>query len=270
MLSGIKELCTINKDIDEYREKFTRYVNELTKRSRSMYREQTETIVKMRGISRDTFEEQGIFYIRDSSEMLLPEYFDDIREFGIIAINNRPIYNDRWVIPIYDMQGRVKNLVGYRAGNSDKYMYAGAKYFVRGDAIYGEENIKECIKSGYMIVVEGLMDRLRCIDLGYKNVIATCGADKSLYRMRVFNRVPRVLFIPDNDSAGRKTREHWKCKTYLRLELPSKVKDIDEMAHMGKEYEEFTKGLLKESINELLNYTDGTVNKIDMRMEMIV
>lgn len=240
------EIYNSNKvdEVYKYRESLTNYVNKLRDNAGD---NKLEELAEMRKLKSDTIKKAGIFYIKDPAEMIVPEYIDNIRDFGVIAINNRPMYTERYVIPIYDTLGMVMALVGYKYGVNEKYMYANTKYFNRGDALYGLQDIDKCIRTGCTIVVEGLMDRIRVTELGFDNCLATCGADKSWERMLVFSNLRKCVFIPDRDRAGMLTSKHWVCDTMVRLILPEQFKDIDEFARQNNSTESFCRDMLQES-----------------------
>lgn len=232
---------SISDKVLQYRKEFTSYVNELRENSDA---DKIVELAEMRNIDVQVLRDAGIFYIADQAEMILPEYFDKLRDFGVIAVNNKPIYNERWVIPIHDAKGYVMSLVGYKPGVQERYMYSTTKYFIRGDALYGLENLSDCINYGAVVVVEGIMDALRVRSFGTKYVIGTCGADKSWDRMLAFNGISKCLFIPDQDRAGSLTKDHWVSKTSLRLEIPKPFKDIDEFARQNETTLSFCKDMV--------------------------
>lgn len=254
--------------VRNYRKRFTAYINELRNNSDE---KMLEEFAKLRAIDVQAVKDAGIFFIGDPAEMLLPEYIDEVRDFGVIAINNKPIYTGRYVFPILDEEGLVKGLVGYKPGLMEKYMYATPKYFNRGDAIYGLENMQDVLDSGVAVVAEGLMDRLRIKSLGFKNSLATCGADKSWERMLIFNGIKKCVFIPDRDRAGVLTNKHWKSETSLRILTPRPFKDIDEFARQNERTSEFCKEVIERAIEYIqFEMTPGSNKEIDIEKELQV
>lgn len=245
-----------------YRSKLTDYVNELHTRAGDYG---LETLAEMRKIDVNVLKDAGVFYVGEPAEMLLPEYIDILRQFGIIAMNNKPIYSERWLIPIYDINRYVIGLVGYKQGVNEKYVYATPKYFNRGEAIYGLEHLIDCFEQGFAIVTEGIMDAIRVRSLGFKNVISTCGADSSWDRHLMFMGIKRCIFIPDRDRAGMQTNKHWKSETMIRLLVPLPFKDIDEFARQNKVTESFCKDLLENLCGYIKNdMTSGSFEEIDI------
>ena len=235
-------------DVKEFRALLTDYVEDI--RSRSKQYKIRDFAVK-RKFKEETLNNSGIFFIDKMAELVVPKYFDLLKNFGVISeTNSKPIYNDRYVIPFYGMDKKVMGLVGYTWEAKERYVYATTQYFERNDAIYGLENIEQIIKDNYVIVVEGLTDRLRLIELGFKNVLCTAGAHKSLFMMQIFNMIDNVIFIPDRDTAGDGTIKYWKTNKYCRLLIPFCYKDLDEFATSSEE----NAGLLVQYINETIKY----------------
>ena len=78
-------------NVKRYRARLTEYVKELRDRSDDAW---LEDLAKLRKMPVEVFKDAGIFYIKDQVDMLLPEFIDEVRNFGVIAVNGRPIYND--------------------------------------------------------------------------------------------------------------------------------------------------------------------------------
>ena len=167
----------------------------------------------MRSFSIDTVKEAGIFYIGDATEMLLPSYIDKVEKFGVISpTNKKPIFHDRFVIPILDTDGKVLNLVGYSKNANERYVYGTAQYYRRRETMYGLENLEMAYDLGYAILTEGITDAIRMRDLGYKNTFANCGTHNSEFIIKQLNRCRHgVIKIPDRDEAGNRANKKWKC-----------------------------------------------------------
>lgn len=114
----------VNKEIlkkTEYEQTLTAYVSELQERSN---KDKIKEFAEFRGFGLRTVEDAGIFYIGDMTEMLLPSYLDRIGTLGVISETNyKPIFRDRWVIPIKNENGLIQNLVGYSPSADERYIY---------------------------------------------------------------------------------------------------------------------------------------------------
>lgn len=241
--------------IVEFRKKLTEYVSVLRDNQNEGGLLQ---FCAVRGFDIDLIKNLGIFYIEKNVEMLVPQYFEYLKDFGVISITNgKPIYSERIVIPIYDMDGLVMGMVGYSLTSKERYMYATTKYFNRNDILYGMERYKKCIKDGYVIVTEGITDCIRILNLGFENCMSTAGAHRSLFMMMVLDIIPIVLFIPDRDRAGDGTKDYWKTNNYGRLLIPFMYKDVDEYARNS----EISTQNLKEHIELALEYMKNALDK---------
>lgn len=239
-------------EIKVYRQELTDYVNILRENADDS---KIDELAELRNMDAQIFRDAGIFFIDKQAEMLVPEYIDRVRDFGVIAVNGKPIYNERYVIPIYDTSGLVMAMVGYKYGVTERYMYATTKYFNRGDAMYGLENFVEATDAGYGVIAEGIMDALRLRSFGIKYAFSSCGADKSWDRMVNFHLLKRCVFFHDNDRAGRLTEKHWKSDTELRIIIPNPFKDIDEFARQN----DMTLDYCKELATWAVKHITGTM-----------
>lgn len=230
-------------DFDSYYkhcELYGRYVKALKEQSKQKYPDKIQELSDLRKISVQTLEQAGTFYIGNMAEMLLPEFFDHIGEFGVISeTNGKPIFEGRWVFPISDFCGNVTNLVGYKRDAEVRYLYGTGKYYSRSDDFYGAEDLRTIYKMGWGILVEGITDRLAVVDSGHRNCLATCGTGNSSIKMTQLARVKYgIIFIHDRDSAGDSTRKHWVVPRGVRVNIVSGDKDIDAYLHSNNDAQE--------------------------------
>lgn len=243
-------------EYNEYSKRFTEYVEFMRVRSS---KEELERLCTLRGFSSELVERQGIFWIGNMSEMLVPEYMDELLDFGVISgTNNKPIFNHRWVMPIYNENKQVLNLVGYSNESDERYVYGDGKYYNRTDTLFGLENIHDAYEKGWAIVTEGITDTLSIRDLGYKNTFAMCGTRPSEYKMKLFNRLKHgVIFIHDRDKPGDRTRKIWVTNRYFRFNTPLKYKDADETLH---DPEQDNREWFKECMNMAIGWIESGEN----------
>lgn len=230
-----------------FRQEFTRYIDILRSRSDP---EKTKEFSDLRKIDIKAVEDANIFYIEDMAEMMVPSYLDKLQEFGIISPNNnKPIYHDRWIIPIKDSEGLVQALVGYSPYADERYVYSTTNYYMRGDTLWGLERLDLAYNLGYAILVEGITDAIHIRSVGYVPVFASCGTRPSSLNMMELNRCRYGLIrIPDRDSAGNKTKRHWKTNRYLTLITPIMYKDSDETLRESEDNVEWFKEYMDASI----------------------
>ena len=182
--------------------------------------------------------------------MLLPNYIDKVESFGVISpTNKRPIFHNRFVIPIMNEEGKVLNLVGYSKEANERYVYGTAKYYRRRDTFYGMENIKLAYELGYMFVTEGITDTIRMRSLGYKNTFARCGTHGSDEMNTISNRMRYgIIRIPDHDKAGQTAAKKWECCRGITINPFIAFKDIDSMCYESDEMCKIVKAYMDEAI----------------------
>jgi DNA primase len=220
--------------MQEYNKRLTEYTKMLQQRAGDNMLEQFSIMRKM---PLDIVKKSDIFYIGDATEMLLPQFLDEVEDFGVISpTNKKPIFHNRYVMPIKDNKGYVQNLVGYSKEADERYVYGTARYYRRRDTWYGLENLDIAYELGYAIITEGITDTIRVRSLGYPNTFARCGTHGSEFMMRQLNRCKYgVIKIPDRDAAGKRAAKNWKSYRGITLNTFIKYKDIDEMCADSEE-----------------------------------
>ena len=242
---GIEEVIERKR---EYERKYSEYVEVLRGRSS---REKLEELGELRRLPVGVLEELGIFYVGNMVEMVIPEYIRYLKGFGLISSsNNKPIFNDRWVMPIKNELGLVENLVGYSNKADERYIYGTGKYYRRRDTLYGLENLWLAYEMGYAILTEGITDTIRLRSMGIKNSFAMCGTHKSEYIMRQLNRCRYgIIKIPDRDKAGVLAERNWVVNRSITIHISVLYKDIDEMLRDGS-----NEGVFKECFGVCVEY----------------
>lgn len=234
--------------VDRYnfRKKFTEYANTLYKLSN---KEMQEEFARIRQIPINSIKENDIFWVGNSAELMIPEYIGLLEKFGLVSeANNKPIFNNRWVIPIKDKDNLVQALVGYSNVSDNKYVYSTTDYYLRGDSLYGEEQLEQTMKDGYAVLVEGITDAIHVRSLGFNNIYANCGSRKGTVNFLRLNRLKHGLIrICDRDRAGDGTKKRWITDRYIDLVTPPQFKDSDEVLK-NVEYKEIFREYLEECI----------------------
>ena len=236
----------IVQDRYNFRKKFTDYVNTLYKLSN---KEMQEEFARIRQIPINSIRENDIFWVGNSAELMIPEYIGLLEKFGLVSeANNKPIFNNRWVIPIKDKDNLVQALVGYSNVSDNKYVYSTTDYYLRGDSLYGEEQLEQTMKDGYAVLVEGITDAIHVRSLGFNNIYANCGSRKGTVNFLRLNRLKHGLIrICDRDKAGDGTKKRWITDRYIDLVTPPQFKDSDEVLK-NVEYKEIFREYLEECI----------------------
>lgn len=237
------------KDKDEYTNGLTEYIMALKDRAGD---KMLEHFAEMRKMPIETIKSSDIFYIGDATEMLLPSYLGKVEDYGVISpTNKKPIFHNRYVMPIKDIDGRVLNVVGYSKEADERYVYGTAKYYRRRETMYGLENLPLAYEMGYAILTEGITDTIRVRSLGFPNTFANCGTHDSDLIMKQLNRCRYgVIKIPDRDAAGKRAAKKWVCNRSITLNTFIAYKDIDEMCRESQDNID----IVKEYINICIDW----------------
>lgn len=237
-------------DREKYEGILTDYTYEMRDRAKVVRGDALESFANDRNFSIEVLKECGIFYIGEMAEMLVPKYLEYLDMLGVISpTNKKPIFHNRFVIPIKNQVGTIQNLVGYSKEAYERYIYGTALYYRRRDTLWGLENLKLAYELGYAILVEGITDAIMLRSIGYKNSFAMCGTHKSEYNMRLLNRCRHgVIRIPDRDSAGERAVRNWDCNRYLTIYVNFQYKDVDEMCR-EEENRDWFKSYMEGCIN---------------------
>lgn len=235
-----------------YNSKFNSYTRTLIQRSNYKYPDKLKELAELRKISLEVLQEADIFYIGESSELLIPEFGNYFIDFGILSPSNKkPIFHNRWVFPIKDIQKNVINFVGYTPEEDERYVYGTAKYYDRAGDLYGLENYHLAVQEGYAIVTEGITDSFAYRSLGYKNSFAWCGTRASENKQMLLDRLTYgVIKIPDRDFAGLATRQKWQFRQSILLVTPYTFKDSAQVLEKD-EWRKYFESTLPEVVNRL-------------------
>lgn len=210
-----------------YLNKYTEYVKCLYENSN---KDKIREFSELRKIDLKAIENAGIFYIDNQAAMVIMDFYNYLKSFGVISnTNNKPIFHDRWVIPIKNTDGKVLNLVGYSNQAAERYIYATGQYYMRNETLWGLENLDIAYELGYAIITEGITDALHIRSVGYPNTYGMCGTGKGIHKLRQLNRLKYgIIRITDRDYPGERTKSLWITNRYLTLNTPVKYKDSDE------------------------------------------
>ena len=144
----------------KYNQLLTNYATVMQSRTN---KSKLQEFADFRKFSIETVNKCGIFYVGEMAEMLVPAFLDNIQSMGIISETNyKPIFRERWVIPIKDTDGLVQNFVGYSPNADERYIYGTSRYYRRKETLYGLENLKLAYDMGYAIVTEGIGVPILC------------------------------------------------------------------------------------------------------------
>lgn len=239
------------EQMNQYNRILNLYVKELQNRAGD---KGLANLAEFRNFPLETIKELGIFYIGDAVEMLIPTYLKYVDELGVISpTNKKPIFHDRFIIPIKDIHGNILTLVGYNKEAQERYIYGTSRYYRRRDTLYGLEKLETAYKLGYAIVTEGITDTIMLRSLGYEPVFAMCGTHSSDFIIRQLNRCRYgVIKVPDRDEAGLRASKKWDFNRSITLNTFIKYKDIDSLCRESDENKEWAKEYINICIDWIL------------------
>lgn len=225
----INPVDSLLSEMREHGERFTEYILTVFERSDVS---KLDELAALRRFSSKTLADQKVFYVpKSGASLMLPQFQDELRSFGVLSDSNRPVFYDRWVIPIFNTKGHVVNLVGYSPTAKDRYLYGRTPFYDRRNTLYGLENLHLVDELGYAIIVEGITDAIRIRDMGFPNAYAMCGTGNSTFIYGQVNRRASkgTIQLPDRDKAGQRAQQNWKFDNSVTLWADPQFKDIDEM-----------------------------------------
>ena len=128
---------------------------------------------------------------------------------GLITENNKDVFVNRIMFPLYDANGRLIGYNGRIYNNEDTNRYVNTKeteIFKKREFLYNYHNVLEDVRrQKQVIIMEGPMDVINSYQHGIKNVIATMGTAFSPEHALLIRRLKcEVILCFDGDDAGRK------------------------------------------------------------------
>ncbi len=207
------------------------------------------------------FKEVGVFRLDYFSEILLVDSditIDKGKTLGILDSKGDYLLQGRFAIPIRDINHQVTALVGWYP-DVKKYITTPTYGFSKDGQFFNIECYEKALTGDYekyvsengeiyeyskgvVYLVEGIFDTLTLRALGLP-ALGNMGLDMSLVKTEILTRFGKVIAIPDNDKAGRRTNRYvshlsskrgtnsaWKIKNdHVIVQLPRGVKDVDDL-----------------------------------------
>lgn len=138
---------------------------------------------------------------------------------------------DRVVIPVRDSQFKVVGLIGRAIHDWQEPRYLYNKGFKRADVLFNIQNAKAYDS---VIICEGSLDAVRVAQAGFKNVVATLGAQLSSNQAGMIRKFfDSIIIFSDNDDAGAELRsaiiEQCRGKEMYSVQIPDGLKDPGDM-----------------------------------------
>jgi DNA primase len=125
------------------------------------------------------------------------------KELGLVSDSDNFLLNDRYIIPVEDIEGGIVALIGYFP-DYKKYITTPAPFFSKEFMFF---NFKQAYElswakyDGFVIVVEGIFDCLSLRAIGLP-AMATMGSSVSKAKGELLKLFKKVLAIPDDDKTG--------------------------------------------------------------------
>lgn len=180
---------------------------------------------------------QGTGIVRISDSTIFGE---DRVVLGLVSDSDNFLLNNRYVFPIRDIEGNILAFVGWYP-DYKKYITTPSLFFSKKTLFFNLDDAYSRSMNefdGRVFLVEGIFDciSLRCLGLP---VVATMGADISIYKAELLKVFKHITAISDNDKAGihaLKTWDlpPWSTRVSIRGNFQTpygelRVKDIDDL-----------------------------------------
>ncbi len=144
------------------------------------------------------------------SDLLLKKNYTytDLEVIGL-TYNNKDLYFNRIMFPLYNISGEVVGFSGriYNSKSDSKYINTKETViFKKGELLYNYHLAKEeARKNKFLILVEGFMDVIRLYSVGIKNVVALMGTSLTKEQIILIKRISSHIIISlDGDGPGKK------------------------------------------------------------------
>lgn len=136
------------------------------------------------------------------------------KEYDLVTLNriglssdDRDIYNDRIMFPLYDVSGKVVGFSGriYKDSGQNKYLNTKeTDIFKKGELLYHYHIAKEeCRLKKSVIVMEGFMDVIRASSIGIRNTVALMGTALTKEQINLIKRLSNnIILCLDGDNPG--------------------------------------------------------------------
>ena len=144
----------------------------------------------------------------DLTKLLVKKEYDlaILNRIGLSS-DDRDIYNDRIMFPLYDVSGKVVGFSGriYKDNGQNKYLNTKeTDIFKKGEMLYHYHVAREeCRLKKQVIVMEGFMDVIRASSIGIKNTVALMGTALTKEQVSLLKRLSlNIVLCLDGDGPG--------------------------------------------------------------------
>lgn len=168
--------------------------------------------LKNRGINETIIKEFGIGLATGTTDQLTKllekkgYLVSDLNELGL-SIQNRDIYQERIMFPLWDTYGKCVAFSGRRYLDEEGSKYINTKetkIFIKGNTLYNYHRAREYVRlKKQVIVMEGFMDVIRAFTADIKNVVALMGTAMTHEQINLLKRLStEIILCFDGDNAG--------------------------------------------------------------------
>ena len=188
-------------------------------------------------------------------------------QYGLYK-NDKCIFDQRLVIPIYGFDGRVHGFVGYDNGEEltteeEKqkhiyYLYQSKSNFNKDRyMLITPEEYVDALEKQYICLTDGVFDKFTVNSLGYP-AASLLSSRLTKDHIKYLGYIKNWIVLADNDDAGDMLEDYAKYKHNRTVRLKfSGHKDIDEFVNSSeKNKQRFIKAMSEmESMNYLIDWT---------------
>ena len=180
----------------------------------SSYGKEAKEYLNKRGLNEEVIKEFQIGLSlkdkKDLTSLLMKKKYSlkSLNEIGL-SIDDRDIYCERIMFPLYDPYGRIVGFSGRIYHDEDQSKYVNTKetvLFKKGECLYHYHQAIDFARvSKSIIIMEGFMDVIRSFTIGVKNTVALMGTALTKEQLKLIKRLSKnVILCLDGDSPGRK------------------------------------------------------------------
>lgn len=171
--------------------------------------------LEKREIDHDTINRFYLGYAKDSWDDLYNHLkkngfnIDDAVEVGLLAKSEKgrvyDYFRNRLMFPIFDTRNRVIGF-GARTLGDDAAKYLNSKEsmtFVKGNHLYGLQNVTRTGKQDPVILTEGYMDVIQMVRYGFTRTVASLGTALTENQAKLLkHHAGEIYILYDGDAAG--------------------------------------------------------------------
>ena len=195
------------------------------------------------------------------------EDFDkyELNQTGILSQKGNIILNNRYIIPVDNIDGTINTLIGYYP-DVRKYITLPVPFFSKECMFFNFRQAYELSwkeYNGIVFLVEGIFDCLSLRAIGLP-ALATMGSNVGDVKCELLKLFKKVIGIPDDDAVGRKSLNRYSKKGWKVPYNATLIKFVGGELNMGgtllhcKDIDNFVSWYEPEDVREiLLSFADS-------------